>query len=98
MARLCHTLLHPPSGHSLSLSLSLSFSLSLADLALTRLVSGVFSLSLADTIHPEGTPWILLGLGPGRVGSHSLLQGIFLTQGLNLSLLDCRQILYCMNN
>ena len=34
---------------------------------------------------------------PGKntgVGSHSLLQGIFLTQGLNLGLLQCRQILY----
>ena len=28
------------------------------------------------------------------VGSHSLLQGIFLTQRLNLGLLHCRQILY----
>ena len=28
------------------------------------------------------------------VGSHSLLQGIFLTQGSNPSLLHCRQILY----
>ena len=28
------------------------------------------------------------------VGSHSLLQGIFQTQGLNPSLLHCRQILY----
>ena len=28
------------------------------------------------------------------VGCHSLLQGIFLTQGLNLGLLPCRQILY----
>ena len=27
-------------------------------------------------------------------GSHSLLQGIFSTQGLNLGLLHCRQILY----
>ena len=32
------------------------------------------------------------------VGSHSLLQGIFLTQGLNLSLLHCRQILYHLNH
>ena len=34
---------------------------------------------------------------PGKntgVGSHSLLQGIFTTQGLNLGLLHCRQILY----
>ena len=28
------------------------------------------------------------------VGSHSLLQGIFLTQGLNPGLLHCRRILY----
>ena len=28
------------------------------------------------------------------VGSHSLLQGIFLTQRLNLGLLHCRQILF----
>ena len=28
------------------------------------------------------------------MGSNSLLQGIFLTQGLNLCLLNCRQILY----
>ena len=28
------------------------------------------------------------------VGCHSLLQGIFLSQGLNLGLLHCRQILY----
>ena len=33
-----------------------------------------------------------------RVGSHSLLQRIFLTQGLNLSLLHCRQILYCLSH
>ena len=29
-----------------------------------------------------------------RVGSHSFLQGIFLIQGLNTSLLHCRQIFY----
>ena len=35
-------------------------------------------------------------LWPGNtgVGCHSLLQGIFLTQWLNLGLLNCRQILY----
>ena len=32
-----------------------------------------------------------------RVGCHSLLQGIFLTQGLNPGLLHCRQILYCLS-
>ena len=38
-----------------------------------------------------------LPLFPGKntgMGSHSLLQGIFLTQGSNLGLLHCRQILY----
>ena len=30
------------------------------------------------------------------VGGHFLLQGIFLTQGWNLGLLHCRQILYCL--
>ena len=32
-----------------------------------------------------------------RVGCHSLLQGIFPTQGSNPDLLHCRQILYCLN-
>ena len=32
------------------------------------------------------------------VGSHSLLQEIFLTQGLNPGLLHCRQILYSLNH
>ena len=38
---------------------------------------------------------------PGKntgVGRHSLLQGIFPTQGLNLDLLHCRQILYCLSH
>ena len=33
-----------------------------------------------------------------RVGSNSLLQGIFLTQGLNLGLLHWRQILYLLSH
>ena len=32
------------------------------------------------------------------VACHSLLQGIFLTQGLNLGLLHCRQILYGLSH
>ena len=31
-------------------------------------------------------------------GCHSLLQGIFPTKGLNLGLLHCRQILYCLSH
>ena len=37
--------------------------------------------------------WDSPGKNPG-LGSHSLLQGIFLTQGLNPGLLHCRRILY----
>ena len=32
------------------------------------------------------------------MGSHSLLQGIFPTQGLNPGLLHCKQILYCLSH
>jgi len=32
------------------------------------------------------------------VGCHSLLQGIFPTQGINLGLLHCRQILYHLSH
>ena len=42
-------------------------------------------------------PWISPGKNTG-VGSHSLLQGIFLTQGSNLGLLHCRQILYRLSH
>ena len=32
------------------------------------------------------------------MGSHFFLQGIFLTQGSNVGLLQCRQILYCLSH
>ena len=32
------------------------------------------------------------------MGCHFLLQGIFLTQGSNLGLLHCRQMLYCLSH
>ena len=41
------------------------------------------------------TPWTV---APTRVGSLSLLQGIFPTQGLNPGLLHCTQILYHLNH
>jgi len=51
------------------------------------------------------TPWIVSGssvhgdsLGKNtEVDCHSLLKGIFPTQGLNMGLLHCRQILYCLS-
>ena len=42
-------------------------------------------------------PWNSPGKSSG-VGSHFLLQGIFLTQGLNPGLLHCRQILYHLSH
>ena len=42
-------------------------------------------------------PWNSPGENTG-VGCHSLLQGIFLTQGLNLGLLHCRQIPYYLSH
>ena len=43
------------------------------------------------------SPWNSLGKNTG-VGSHSLLQGIFSTQGSNPGLLHCRQILYHLSH
>ena len=50
---------------------------------------------VSDSLWPHGlySPWNCLGQNAG-VGSLSLLQGIFSTQGLNPSLPHCRQILY----
>ena len=42
-------------------------------------------------------PWTSPGKNTG-VGSHFLLQGIFLKQGSNSGVLHCRQILYCLNH
>ena len=51
----------------------------------------------------SATPWTVARLcchgilGDTRVGSHTLLQGIFLTQGSNPGLQHCRQILHCLS-
>ena len=42
-------------------------------------------------------PWNSAGKNTG-VSCHSLLQGLFLTQGSNLSLLHCRQVLYHLSH
>ena len=42
-------------------------------------------------------PGIFSGKNTG-VGCHFLLQGIFLTQGLNLGLPHCRKTLYCLSH
>ena len=50
---------------------------------------------MSDSLQPRGLyrPWNSPGQNTG-VGSCSLLQGIFPTQGSNPDLLRCRQILY----
>ena len=59
---------------------------------------------MSDSLWPLGLqhtrllcPWDFPGENTG-VDSHSLVQGIFLTQGSNLGLLHCRQILYHLSH
>ena len=54
---------------------------------------------MSDSLQPHGlySPWNSPGQNMG-VGSLSLLQGIFPTQGLNPSLPHCRQILYQLSH
>ena len=53
--------------------------------------------SVSATLWPRGlpSPWNSPGQNT-EVGSCSLLQGIFPTQGLNPGLPNCRQILHCL--
>ena len=55
----------PPSGQSLSLSLSLSLPRRLGPIKAGLMC--LLSLSLADAVHPKGTPWILPRLDPGTL-------------------------------
>ena len=64
------------------------------------------SVSLS-VVSNSATPWTVAGQAlcpcdfPGKntgVGCHSLLQGIIPTKGLNLSILNCRQILYHLSH
>ena len=54
---------------------------------------------MSDSLQPHGlySPWTSLGQNT-EVGSLSLLQGIFPTQGSNLGLLHCRWILYQLSH
>ena len=67
-------------------------------------VCGVSRSGVSSSVQPHGLsparllcPWNSPGKN-ARVGSHSLLWGIFLTQGLNPGLPHCRQILYCLSH
>ena len=50
-----------------------------------------------DHSPPGSSVWNFPGKNTG-VGSHSIFQGIFPTQGSNLRLLHCRQILYNLSH
>ena len=52
---------------------------------------------MSDSVTPWTRPWNSPGQNTG-VGSLSIFQGIFLTQGLNPGLLHCRQILHCLSH
>ena len=57
--------------------------------------------SLCDPMDPYFANLLCPQNSPGKnsgVGHHSLLQGIFLTQGLKPGLPYCRQILYCVSH
>ena len=77
--------------------------MSFAEMGKTR--KQVISHSIvSNSLQPHGLqptrllcPWNSAGKNT-RVGSHSLLQGIFPTQGLNLGLLHCRQILHHLSH
>ena len=65
----------------------------------SRSLSSESHSALFDSLGPHGlySPWN----SPGQntvVGSRSLLQGIFLTQGLNPGLPHCRWILYQLSH
>ena len=57
-------------------------------------------LTLCDPMDcsPPGCLWDFTGKNTGREGCHSLLWGIFPTQGLNPGVSHCRQILYCLSH
>ena len=58
-------------------------------------------LILCDPMNHSPPGSSVHGDSPGKnigLGSHSLLQGIFPTQGLSLCLWHCRQILYWLNH
>ena len=68
-------------------------------LLLIALVKMKVLVKVSDSSHPYGRlrRWISPGTHTG-VGCHSLLQGIFPTQRLNLDFLHCRKVLYRLSH
>ena len=79
---------------------SYSWSLCIFPITLKAKIKWTSSCSVvSNSLQPHGlySPWNPLGQSTGP-GSLSLLQGIFLTQGLNTGLQRCRQILYRLSH
>ena len=78
--------------------LNLTFLFQLSNLSSFITISASHSL-VSDSLRPHGlySPWNSPGQNTG-VGSLSLLQGIFPTEGLNSGLPHCRQILYQLSH
>ena len=58
-------------------------------------------LTLCNPMDCSLPSFTIHGVSPGQhseVGCHTLLQGIFLTQGSNPGLLHCRQVLYHLSH
>ena len=86
--------LYPQASHSASLSLSfLLYKIGIITTWKCLLLSRVRLFATLWTVAPRLLcPWDSPGKNTG-VCCHFLLQGIFLTQGLNPGLLHCRQII-----
>ena len=73
--------------------------LSLEKRTMTKLVKSESHLVVSDSLQSNGTIQSMNSLGPNTgVGSLSLSQGIFPTQGSNPGLPHCRQILYQLSH
>ena len=86
-------------GSGVARLVAVQFLAEFPDLCITTLYESESRSVVSDSLRPQGlySPWSFPGQSTG-VGSLSLLQGIFPTQGLNPGLLHCRQILYQLSH
>ena len=94
------THLSETAGKSLGLlSVPSSSLFDVARFLMTCIFQGVKDAVVSNSLRPDGlySPWNSPGQNTG-VGSFSLLQRIFPTQGSNPGLPHCRQILYQLSN
>ena len=94
-----HDFCHEPHGFFLELSLKgicrtcfLTSSMKVKSLSLVWLFATPWTIA-----YQAPGPWDFPGKSTG-VCCHFLLQGVFLTQGSNLDLLHCKQMLYCLSH